>query len=124
MMEDLKIPDEIRDRLGDARRAMVFSGAGVSKESGLDTFRGAGGLWERMRPEELATPEAFDADPGKVWRWYAWRCAPPPAPSRTPRTGRWCSWRAVSVLPAGDPERRRAARARGQPELCSSCMAL
>jgi NAD-dependent deacetylase len=45
----------------------------VSKESGLDTFRGAGGLWERMRPEELATPEAFAADPGRVWRWYAWR---------------------------------------------------
>jgi NAD-dependent deacetylase len=51
----------------------VFSGAGVSKESGLDTFRGAGGLWERMRPEDLATPEAFRADPGKVWRWYVWR---------------------------------------------------
>jgi NAD-dependent deacetylase len=51
----------------------VFSGAGVSRESGLDTFRGAGGLWERMRPEELATPQAFRSDPGKVWRWYAWR---------------------------------------------------
>jgi len=72
-MESLEIPDEIRKRLGTARRAMVFSGAGVSKESGLDTFRGAGGLWERMRPEDLATPEAFDADPGMVWRWYAWR---------------------------------------------------
>jgi NAD-dependent deacetylase len=72
-MDDLEIPDEIRNRLRGARRAVAFSGAGVSKESGLDTFRGAGGLWERMRPEELATPEAFAADPGKVWRWYAWR---------------------------------------------------
>jgi NAD-dependent deacetylase len=69
----LEIPQEIRERLRTARRAVAFSGAGVSKESGLDTFRGAGGLWERMRPEELATPEAFDEDPGKVWRWYAWR---------------------------------------------------
>jgi NAD-dependent deacetylase len=72
-MEPLNIPNEIRDRLRTAQRAMVFSGAGVSQESGLDTFRGAGGLWERMRPEDLATPEAFYDDPGKVWRWYAWR---------------------------------------------------
>lgn len=70
---ELQLSDEIRDRIRTARRAVVFSGAGVSRESGLDTFRGAGGLWERMRPEELATPEAFRADPGKVWRWYAWR---------------------------------------------------
>src|SRR3954453_12772403 len=72
-MDRLEISQEIRERLRTARRAVAFSGAGVSKESGLDTFRGAGGLWERMRPEELATPEAFDEDPGKVWRWYAWR---------------------------------------------------
>lgn len=72
-MERLEIPDEVRERLRTARSAVAFSGAGVSRESGLDTFRGAGGLWERMRPEELATPEAFRADPGKVWRWYAWR---------------------------------------------------
>jgi NAD-dependent deacetylase len=63
----------VRDRFRTAARAVVFSGAGVSKESGLDTFRGAGGLWERMRPEDLATPEAFRRDPGQVWRWYAWR---------------------------------------------------
>jgi len=72
-LETLEIPEPIRERCRSARRAVVFSGAGVSRESGLDTFRGAGGLWERMRPEELATPEAFRADPGKVWRWYAWR---------------------------------------------------
>jgi NAD-dependent deacetylase len=72
-MESLHIPDEVRERLRTARRAVAFSGAGVSKESGLDTFRGPGGLWERMRPEELATPGAFAADPARVWRWYAWR---------------------------------------------------
>jgi NAD-dependent deacetylase len=72
-LETWQIPDSMRERFRTARRAVAFSGAGVSRESGLDTFRGAGGLWERMRPEELATPEAFRADPGKVWRWYAWR---------------------------------------------------
>ncbi|MEA2604094.1 MAG: NAD-dependent deacetylase [Acidobacteriota bacterium] len=72
-MESIELSDEIRERLRSAERMVVFSGAGVSRESGLNTFRGAGGLWERMRPEELATPEAFRADPVKVWRWYAWR---------------------------------------------------
>ncbi|MGE0639225.1 MAG: NAD-dependent deacylase [Thermoanaerobaculia bacterium] len=56
-------------------RILVFTGAGVSAESGLGTFRGQGGLWEKFRPEELATPEAFARDPGTVWRWYAERFA-------------------------------------------------
>lgn len=72
-MEPLELPEEVRERVREARRVVAFSGAGVSRESGLDTFRGAGGLWERMRPEELATPQAFRADPAKVWQWYAWR---------------------------------------------------
>jgi NAD-dependent deacetylase len=72
-MSRLELSETVRERIRAAERVVVFSGAGVSRESGLDTFRGAGGLWERMRPEELATPEAFRADPGKVWRWYAWR---------------------------------------------------
>lgn len=72
-MDVLELSEAVRERIRTAERVVVFSGAGVSRESGLDTFRGAGGLWERMRPEELATPEAFRADPGKVWRWYAWR---------------------------------------------------
>lgn len=72
-MEILDLSPEVRERLRTASRVVVFSGAGVSRESGLNTFRGTGGLWERMRPEELATPEAFAADPAKVWKWYAWR---------------------------------------------------
>ena len=72
-MDVLELSKAVRERIRTAERVVVFSGAGVSRESGLDTFRGAGGLWERMRPEELATPEAFGADPAKVWRWYAWR---------------------------------------------------
>lgn len=50
-----------------------MTGAGVSAESGVSTFRGSGGLWERYRPEDLATPEAFQRDPLLVWRWYDWR---------------------------------------------------
>jgi NAD-dependent deacetylase len=62
-----------RALLQDAQRLLVFTGAGVSAESGVPTFRGAGGLWNAMRPEELATPEAFARDPRLVWEWYGWR---------------------------------------------------
>src|SRR5258708_36341687 len=48
----------------------VLTGAGVSAESGVATFRGAGGLWEGHRVEEVATPEAFERDPELVWRFY------------------------------------------------------
>lgn len=57
-----------------ARRIVVLTGAGISRESGLPTFREAQtGLWATYRPEELATPEAFIRDPALVWQWYAWR---------------------------------------------------
>lgn len=68
-----------------ADRIVVLTGAGVSAESGVPTFRGAGGLWKSFRPEELATPEAFSRDPRLLWEWYGWRrelvaeCAPNPA---------------------------------------------
>ena len=51
----------------------VLTGAGVSAESGVPTFRGADGLWRRYRAEDLATPEAFRRDPRLVWEWYDWR---------------------------------------------------
>jgi len=51
----------------------VLTGAGVSAESGVPTFRGPGGLWKDHKPEELATPEAFARDPRLVWEWYNWR---------------------------------------------------
>jgi NAD-dependent deacetylase len=54
-------------------RVVVLTGAGVSADSGIPTFRGAGGLWRDFRPEELATPEAFRRDPALVWEWYEWR---------------------------------------------------
>lgn len=64
---------EARERLGAARNVLVVTGAGISAESGVPTFRGAEGLWRQFRPEELATPEAFARDPSLVWEWYAWR---------------------------------------------------
>lgn len=54
-------------------RAVVFTGAGISAESGVPTFRGQNGLWNEFRVEDLATPEAFAANPQKVWEWYSWR---------------------------------------------------
>lgn len=62
-----------RDLLRAASRIVVLTGAGVSAESGVPTFRGAGGLWKQFRPEDLATPEAFARDPRLVWEWYAMR---------------------------------------------------
>jgi len=57
-----------------ARRVVVLTGAGVSAESGIPTFRDAlTGLWSRFRAEDLATPEAFARDPALVWSWYRWR---------------------------------------------------
>lgn len=61
------------ERLRDAGRVLVLTGAGISAESGVPTFRGPGGLWRDFRPEDLATPEAFARDPRLVWEWYAWR---------------------------------------------------
>src|SRR5690349_7621050 len=55
------------------RRIVVFTGAGVSADSGIPTFRAPGGLWRNFRPEELATPQAFHSDPALVWEWYEWR---------------------------------------------------
>ena len=58
-------------RLADARRVVVYTGAGVSKESGIATFREPGtGLWATYDPMQLATAEAYDRDPAFVWRWY------------------------------------------------------
>jgi NAD-dependent deacetylase len=52
----------------------VLTGAGISAESGVPTFRDAQtGLWAKFRPEDLATPEAFARDPKRVWQWYEWR---------------------------------------------------
>ena len=68
------IPDALSTALRNARHLVVFTGAGVSAESGIPTFRDAlSGLWERFDPAELATPSAFRRDPALVWGWYEWR---------------------------------------------------
>lgn len=61
---------EAAEILRSAQRVVAFTGAGVSAESGVPTFRGAGGLWEGHPVEELASPRGFYADPVKVWRFY------------------------------------------------------
>lgn len=67
------IVDRARELVEAADRVVVLTGAGVSAESGVPTFRGEQGLWRSHRPEELATPEAFARDPELVWAWYRWR---------------------------------------------------
>ena len=62
-----------REALADATSIVFFTGAGLGAESGIPTFRGAGGLWEGFRAEELASPDGFARHPEKVWEWYQWR---------------------------------------------------
>jgi NAD-dependent deacetylase len=68
------VVDAVADALRQAEHVCVLTGAGVSAESGVPTFREAqSGLWEHYDPADLATPEAFLRDPELVWRWYRWR---------------------------------------------------
>ncbi len=62
--------DELCDRLRAATSVLALTGAGISAESGLPTFRGTGGLWRTHRVEELASPQGFARDPRLVWAWY------------------------------------------------------
>lgn len=67
----MHIPTPIIDALRQARHVTVFTGAGISAESGIATFRDKGtGLWQRFNPADLATPEAYLRDPALVWGWY------------------------------------------------------
>ena len=65
--------DAVRDWLKQAKSVAVLTGAGVSAESGVPTFRGNNGLWKQRRAEDLATPGAFARNPQLVWEWYDWR---------------------------------------------------
>jgi NAD-dependent deacetylase len=70
----LTIPAGLTESLRAAHYVAILTRAGISKESGLPTFREAQtGLWARYQPEDLATPEAFGRDPRLVWKWHAWR---------------------------------------------------
>ncbi|MDH4153241.1 MAG: NAD-dependent deacylase [Nitrospira sp.] len=63
----------VKERLATARNITVLTGAGISADSGVPTFRGKDGLWRNYRAEDLATPDAFERDPRLVWEWYNWR---------------------------------------------------
>ena len=70
----MDIPQALVEQLRSAQQVAVLSGAGISAESGVPTFREAQtGLWARYRAEELATPQAFRQNPTLVWEWYTWR---------------------------------------------------
>ena len=101
--ENTEILRQVRAWLQQARQVTVLTGAGVSAESGVPTFRDVQtGIWAQFDPQEMASEPGFRAHPQRVWQWYAhggtWglRC------SRMPRTGRWrsllattrasCSW--------------------------------
>jgi NAD-dependent deacetylase len=70
MTADIQRLVKLMDR---SARIVVLTGAGISAESGVPTFRGEDGLWRQFRAEDLATPEAFERDPKLVWEWYDWR---------------------------------------------------
>lgn len=72
-MEELEKIRILKEKIKKCKSLVVFTGAGISKESGIPTFRDADGLWKNFKIEELATPEAFERDPVKVWEWYLWR---------------------------------------------------
>ena len=70
---DTKGIGDVADRLKASTSVVVLTGAGISQESGVPTFRGTDGLWKNFRAEDLATPQAFERDPALVWQWYDWR---------------------------------------------------
>ncbi len=72
-MDVLSNLEPVCDILSAAKFVCALTGAGISAESGIPTFRGEDGLWKTYRAEQLATPTAFIQDPGLVWEWYDWR---------------------------------------------------
>ncbi len=69
----IEIPSDLNKMLETAESVAVLTGAGISAESGVPTFRGEEGLWKKFRPEELATVDAFMQNPDMVWEWYLFR---------------------------------------------------
>ncbi len=73
MTSDTRTATDTANALIRASAVAISTGAGMSVESGLDTFRGEDGLWSKVDVNEMATPEAFQRDPTKVWAWYRYR---------------------------------------------------
>jgi len=68
-----RISDALITKLNNASNIVVLTGAGMSAESGIPTFRDKNGLWDKYKPEELANLKAFEKNPSLVWEWYQWR---------------------------------------------------
>jgi len=73
MSQNISVSEALKSRLSKDSKVVVLTGAGISAESGVPTFRGEDGLWKKFRPEELATFDAFMANPKLVWEWYEYR---------------------------------------------------
>lgn len=69
----MELPASLIEHLKTAKSVVFFSGAGISAESGIPTFRGKDGIWKKFRPEELANFDAFIRNPELVWEWYNYR---------------------------------------------------
>lgn len=69
----MEFSEQLKIRFKNSKTILALTGAGISAESGVPTFRGKEGLWKQYRAEELATPQAFQKDPKLVWEWYIWR---------------------------------------------------
>ena len=85
------IAPALLERLRAAQRVMALTGAGVSAESGIPTFRGAdgAGFWGRYDPHDLASRAGYERNPQRAWAWYAMRRAQLRTSSRIPPTMRW-----------------------------------
>ncbi len=69
----MNFSEKFLKKLEEAKSLVFFTGAGISAESGIPTFRGAGGIWNKLKPEELANFDAFLKNPEMVWEWYQYR---------------------------------------------------
>ena len=69
----MQFKEQFLKKLSSAKKLVFFTGAGISAESGIATFRGADGIWNKMKPEELASFNAFMKNPDLVWEWYQHR---------------------------------------------------
>ncbi|PKL83899.1 MAG: NAD-dependent protein deacylase, partial [Ignavibacteriae bacterium HGW-Ignavibacteriae-3] len=69
----MQFKSEFLEKLSTAKKIVFFTGAGISAESGISTFRGKDGIWNKMKPEELASFDAFMRNPDLVWEWYQHR---------------------------------------------------
>jgi NAD-dependent deacetylase len=90
--------EEAAARIAASSRLVVSTGAGISKESGIPTFRDADGLWNNYRPEQLASREGFLSDPGLVWKWYRERLLT--AREHDPNPGHYALARLEEILPS------------------------